>query len=246
MPRTAPSSGRPAGDGGRYALYFTPAHGSALERLGASILGYDAYTGEAVPRSGLSDLEREGLDAVTAEPRRYGFHATLKAPFRLAQGCSGGELGEAVQALAGSRAPVPVGRLQPVLLGRFVALVPAASSAELGRLAAECVTALDPFRASLSPAERRRRESARLTPRQARLLERWGYPYVLEEFRFHMTLTGPLPPDAREGWLGRLSSAFAPIARGEVSIDALTLLRQEPGEPFKVVERFPLAGEAHD
>lgn len=243
MLRRAPDRGQPAEEAARYAVYFTPARGSPLERFGASILGYDAHAGEAVPRPGWPDIECRALDAVTAAPRLYGFHGTLKAPFRLAQGCSEGGLGEAVQALAASRPPVPVGRLQPVLLGRFVALVPAAPSAGLGRLAAECVTALDTFRAPLTPVEQERRHSAGLTPQQTMLLDRWGYPYVLEEFRFHMTLTGPLPPEARESWLRRLSCAFEPIADAEVSIDALTLLRQDPGEPFRAVERFRLAGE---
>ena len=33
-----------------------------------------------------------------------------------------------------------------------------------------------------------------LTDRQEALLTQWGYPYVMEEFRFHITLTGALDP----------------------------------------------------
>lgn len=226
----------------RFAIYFTPPRGEPLERFGAAALAYDAYTGDAVARAGLPGIDDEALDAVTAEPRHYGFHATLKAPFRLRQGCTPAALADAVRGLAASQAAVAVGRLEPVLLGSFVALVPAVPPRRLDLLAAECVTSLDGFRAALDDAERQRRKRAGLTPRQSALLERWGYPYVFEEFRFHMSLTGPLAPDERERWLRQLSSAFEAIGQPDIVVDALTLLRQEAGAAFRVIERFPFSG----
>ena len=46
--------------------------------------------------------------------------------------------------------------------------------------------------ASTAP-QRRRPET--LSPRQRELLHRRGYPFVMEEFRFHPRLTGGLPQD---------------------------------------------------
>lgn len=231
------------GEAWRYAVYFTPAHGSPLDRFGAALLGYDAYTGRSIPQVGWPGVDDRALDAITAEPRRYGFHATLKAPFRLAEGCTPTALAEAVRSLATSHAVVPLGHLRPVLLGSFVALVPVVEAPGLDPLAAACVTTFDGFRAPLDERDRARRRSAGLSARQTELLERWGYPHVFEEFRFHMTLTGPLPPAEQEPWFRRLSSAFEPIAQADVVVDAITLLRQEAGAPFRVIERFPLKGE---
>lgn len=147
----------------RYAVYFTPKPETPLARFGAAVLGYEADAGERVPHLDWPGIDPTALEAITAEPRRYGFHATLKAPFRLAEGFAEEALADAVRALAASQPVVPVGRLRPVLLGAFVALVPAEPSRRLDLLAAECVAALDRFRAPLDKAEFARRCRAGLT-----------------------------------------------------------------------------------
>ncbi|ACL59076.1 DUF1045 domain-containing protein [Methylobacterium nodulans] len=220
-------------DATRYALYYTPDPGSALARFGNGILGYDSESGAAVPRlAGFADVE-----GVSVSPRSYGFHATLKAPMRLAAGRSEEDLLAAAAALAAHHPPVPVGRLVVATLDGFTALVPAESPAGLGIFAAECVAALDPLRAPLSEAERTRRRPERLSPRERALLDRWGYPYVFEFFRFHMTLTDALPVEDRAPWRERLSRAYG--AGEELVIDAVTLMRQDGDAPFRVLRRLP-------
>ncbi|MFK5600159.1 DUF1045 domain-containing protein [Methylobacterium sp. HMF5984] len=215
----------------RYALYVTPEPGSALAAFGEAVLG-DAHL------PGWDAAARAALAVVTAAPRVYGFHATLKAPMRLAAGRTEGDLLAACAALAQPRAPLAVGPLAVTLLGDFVALVPTAPPPGLGLLAAECVAALDPFRAGLTPAERARRQPERLDARRRALLDRWGYPHVFEAFRFHMTLTGRLAGDARETWRARLAAACPPTA---LTIDAITLLRQDGAAPFRILRRIPFA-----
>lgn len=223
----------------RYALYYTPPIRSALHRFGAAFVGYDAYTGEIVPRACLAGVAPSDIEAITGEPRRYGFHATLKAPMRLRSGRSEADLRAEVRQFAAAHASVPVGSLAVTLMGGFVALVPLAPSASLALLAAECVAAFDDWRAPM-PAQERLRRADGLSPRQAALLDRWGYPYVFEEFRFHMTLTGRLPPERRQAWLERLREAFGDLGRETVVVDALSLLRQDaPESPFRIVERIP-------
>lgn len=216
----------------RYALYFVPAPGSALGAFGTGVLGVDSADGREVPRP----AALAGIEAVTAAPRVYGFHATLAAPLRLAPGRDEGDLVAAVEALAHGHPPVPVGPLRVALIGAFVALVPAGPAPAVDLLAAECVAALDPLRAPLTDAERAKRRPERLDPRGQALLARWGYPHVFEAFRFHMTLTDALPEAEREPWRARLAEAFG---RAEpLVIDAVTLLRQEDGAPFRVLRRF--------
>ena len=227
----------------RYAIYFTPEQHSPLARFGAAILGYDCYEAQPVTRAAFPDVEPDGLHEITTEPRRYGFHATVKAPFRLAPGHTEAGLVEAVRDLAATLPPVPVGLVRVAALGGFVALIPVATSTELMLLAAECVASLYGFRAPLTEPDIARRQASGLDPRQMALLRRWGYPYVFDQFRFHMTLTGSLDPDAQRGWLARLTEAFAPHASEPITIDALTLLRQDgPEARFAVVERIRLQG----
>ena len=232
MTAITPEASAPVDAPTRYALYVTPEPGSALAAFGEAILG-DA------PPPAWDDAEKAALAAVTAEPRVYGFHATLKAPMRLASGRSEDDLLAACRDLAQARSPLPIGPLATVLLGDFVALVPREPPPELGLLAAECVAALDPFRAPPTPAERERRRPERLDPRRRALLDRWGYPHVFEAFRFHMTLTGQLTDDTREAWRARLATA-CPSA--PLTIDAFTLLRQDGGTPFRILQRIPFTG----
>jgi putative phosphonate metabolism protein len=223
----------------RYALYFTPPPGDPLGELGCTLLGYDCYTGELRPQPALPGIGGEEQHRFTEDPRLYGFHATLKAPFRLAEGSSETALRQDLLAFASQTPPVELGALVPALLGRFVALVPAAPSAALALFAAECLAAFEPHRAPLTDAERARRDPDSMPRGRAALLDRWGYPYVFEGFRFHMTLTGALPEERRALWLERLaqlSEGLSPVA-----IDAISLLRQDgPGHRFRVIERVPL------
>ena len=170
----------------RYAIYFLPDPASALWAFGCSVIGYDAMTGIPVARPDHPDLrETAGADTRT-DPRRYGFHATLKAPFVLRDGATENDLRVAVDDVAARRSRFVLPGLHVSAIGSFLALVPNQPDVRIDALAADCVTAFEPFRAPLSPADRQRRLKAPLTLRQTELLETWGYPYVLDEFRFHM------------------------------------------------------------
>jgi 2'-5' RNA ligase len=123
----------------------------------------------------------------------------------------------------------------------FIAVIPEAPSNELELLAAECVRAFDRFRAPLSAEDRARRNPQRLTRRQIEYLDRWGYPYVMEEFRFHMTLTGRLGKARREEVLTMLRSRFAGLGLAQLEIDRIALFRQTaPSARFTIIGDWPL------
>lgn len=223
--------------GPRFAIYFVPPAGSALYRFGAAVLGYDCYTGDSVERPRDSGLTQAEWAALTAEPRRYGFHATLKAPFRLRPELDPEDMLAGVRALAASIPTAPT--LEPVvgLIGGFVAIVPAAQSTALDDLAANCVTAFERFRLPLSAEERDKRMAAGLSLRQAANLDRFGYPYVFEEFRFHMTLTGRIGTDRRAEIHALLQGQFAKACgRGAIRLNRLALVLQDhPDAAFRVI-----------
>lgn len=227
----------------RYALYVTLPREIPLACFGASALGYECEGGNVVAQTVPSGLHPAAVAAATLAPSRYGFHATIVAPFRLAPGSTDGELVSALRSFGAACKPCPVGRLRVALLSRFIALVPVAPTPAISALAADVLTAFDAFRAPPSTADRERRIAAGLSARQLALLDRWGYPYVHEEFRFHMTLAGPLPAADCEHWLAAYQTAFAPLAQHALVVDAVSLLCQEaPASHFRLVERQPLSG----
>jgi putative phosphonate metabolism protein len=222
----------------RYAVYYAAEPGSALTHFGASLLGYDAYSGEEFPfPAGVPPDWREQ----TEDPRKYGFHATLKAPMALAAGRTEAQLLAACELFADAARPVPL--IRPVVdsISGFIAVIPSESSPELERLAADCTRAFDFFRAPLTPEDRARRNPAKLTARQCEYLDRWGYPYVMEEFRFHMTLTGRLPAERRDGVVAMLRDRFAAIDLATLEIDRIALFRQDDtASRFRIIGHWPL------
>lgn len=213
----------------RYALYFTAAPGSPLADFGDA-----ALNGNAPP-----SFSTEDWRAVTAEPSRYGFHATLKAPFVPAAGTTEDDLRAALHAFAAQQKLLAPITLELAALGRFSALVPAHPSEDLDAFAGRVVEVFDSWRAPLSEADRARRLQASLSERERENLERWGYPYVFGDFRFHMTLAGPIPPEHRAAVETALHALIGQHPGcTELRLDALTLLAEpERGAEFRIIER---------
>jgi putative phosphonate metabolism protein len=228
-------------DAPRYAIYYAAAAGSALDSFGAGLLGHDALSGEELPfPDGIEQFLPDWRE-ITRDPRKYGFHATLKAPMTLADGKTEAELLAACESFARSPRAIPV--IKPVVneIGDFIAVVPSQRSTELEQLAADAVNAFDGFRAPLTPADRARRRPEQLTPRQRDHLDLWGYPYVMDEFRFHMTLTGRLPAERREAVLAELRRRFATLRLAELAIDAIAVFwQQDTKSQFRIVQRYEL------
>lgn len=229
--------------GARYSVYYTPPPESPLARFGARVLGYDCFSGLDVPRRPIEGIEPSVLGLGTVQPRRYGFHATLVAPFRLGE-ASEADLVAAFTQYALQQSPVMLGSLRIAAIGDFVVLRPAQPVPEVEAFAGDCVAAFDTFRAPLSSEDRARRLASELTPRQADLMARWGYPYVLDEFRFHMTLAGPLPYAERKQFETQLEKAFGRLATHQVELSAISLMRQDDAAAsFRVLQCHRLSGK---
>lgn len=225
----------------RYAIYFLPPPDSMLYRFGASILGYDSYRGGSLD---FPDSVPAGWSEIVREPQTYGFHATLKAPFRLADGYSESDLLAAFAAGLPGQAVVRGGPLAVRHIGSFVAVMPSVFYDAVSALAATCVREFDRFRAPLTDDERTKRLQAPLTSAQRIHLEQWGYPYVFDTFRFHMTLTGSLRAEQRTQTLAFLAGAFAQLPDVQIlCIDRIALLRQDGnGQRFRVLATTILGG----
>lgn len=229
-------------DAQRFAVYVAPRPGTQPDTFGSMILGRDVDSGREVSAPAALAATFPQWRSLVAAAAHYGFHATLKPPFALADGVDRSRLTAEVAALARAYAPVPIGRMQIAQMGAFVALVPTAPPPALAAFAAAIVQTLDPLRAPLTAADRARRKPDSLTDRQRRYLDQWGYPYVLDEFRLHMTLSGPLQADQRARAAQLLGDLYAPFD-GPVTIDDLCIFTQSHRESaFRLQARQPLIG----
>lgn len=220
----------------RVALYWAPELDDPLHALGSAWLGRDAETGAALSQPALP-----GIGGLTADPRGYGLHATLKPPFRFAAPWA--ELRAAAAALAASTAPFALPPLYAANLDGFLALRESEPCPALNAFAAACVEALDPFRLPPTPEELARRRPERLPPQQRQHLERWGYPYVFDTWRFHVTLTRRLDDAERAAVLPAVTAHLGAAAARPRQVRQLCLFTQAgPGAPFLIAERLPLAG----
>jgi hypothetical protein len=201
-------------------------------------LGRDPESGAPMPQPDIADLEE-----VTAEPRAYGFHATLKPPMRLAQGRSWFDVVRAADELAADIAPFELPRLAVSDVHGFLALRETVDCPTLQALADACVERLDPLRAPLTETELARRRRAKLTARQDEMLVRWGYPYVFDTWFFHMTLTRRLSAEEKRVFMPAVEAHLGrAIAVARRVTDICLFVQPAPGEPFVIEERLKLRG----
>ncbi|VAV89659.1 Uncharacterized protein Atu0170, clustered with phosphonate utilization [hydrothermal vent metagenome] len=222
----------------RYAIFYTPAPGPPAD-FGAAWLGWDPVHGRRVAQCVIDGVD---VPEITETPRKYGFHGTIKPPFVLAEGQSEAKLRVAFAGFCETTAPVTTEALELAKLGSFLALQPGKPSAALLTMAADVVRGMDGFRVPLTGAQMARRRARKLSPEQDKMLERWGYPYVIDEFRFHMTLTGRVSKAQAGRIMHHLRLAIAPMIAAPFRVDALSLMGEDAAGMFHLIARCALGG----
>jgi len=230
----------------RYALFFAPQKDDPLTEAAAIWLGRDAFGGGEIDRPSLmGGQSREAFDAMTASPRRYGFHGTLKAPFELASGTSLAQLEDALAAYVAGLQPFLLPKFEVGRLGPFFALRTERPSDDLKALATNLVRDFDPFRAPLEEHDIARRKPERLSDSQRDNLMTWGYPYIFEDFRFHMTLSDPISEELADAFEQAAKCHFEAVLTAPRSVSAISLfVEAERGAPFTVLHQFPFGAGA--
>lgn len=224
----------------RFAIYFAPSATSNLWERAATWLGRDAADGDLFSGP-VAGIDRDRLLNLTQSANRYGFHATIKAPMALVEGASEAELRAALAEFAPRHQPIDLGRLQLASLQGFLALMLDGENEALQDFAAHVVEDFDPFRAPMGVKDRAARAGKGLSERQIELLDAYGYPYVFEEYRFHMTLTDRLAEADAHDIATAANTWFGPILDEPILLDRLALFHeQEAGKPFRRVGDFKL------
>ena len=221
----------------RYAVYFLCQPQSDLAAFASEWLGYDVERGEVLSQTRHPATPHNWI----SDPKRYGFHATIKAPFHLTSTRSPEDLLSSLSGVCAAERAIDLGPIQLRQIRDFLALVPETSHEALPALVQRCVEALDDLRAPLTPADRERRMGAQLSSREIELMDRWGYPYVCELYRFHMTLTNSLPQQDLTAASRILEDRLKGISLNQ-QLDSLSLCVQPTAsEPFRLLRRFPLS-----
>ena len=221
----------------RYAIYFMP--DGAFAEFGAHWLGWDPHT-----RTETKGFTLEGLplprELLIKSPQKYGLHATMKAPFRLAEGETEAGLLSAFNGFCMTHKTACAGQLQFSNMGGFLSLRPSSPLKELNQLAADCVTAFERFRRPATPEDLTRRRKVNLTAAQDHLLLKWGYPYVMDEFRFHITLTGRVNGSEAEQITTTLEAMIKPLLTNPFTINDLVLAAERQDGRFCILKRAKL------
>ena len=234
----------------RYAVYFAPRPDSAWWRFGSAWLGRDAVADAPVARPAGIAMDAAYVTRITTEPRRYGFHATLKAPFHLNPEYTARDVyvqaAHLASVLASTCVAATLPRVTLRVIDGFVALGydrEQSGAAAVHAIAAQCVLCFDNLRARPSASELARRLAAALSPRQTSLLQQRGYPFVLDEFRFHFTLTNRLRPEEQQPVIQVLSPVIDALNTRPLLFDALSIYMQPaPDAPFVVTRRYGFDG----
>jgi Protein of unknown function (DUF1045) len=225
----------------RYAIYYTPQPGTPLSAFGRSWFGRanDGATLQAFSDAGLTG---SGAHKPNILPSRYnGLHAALKASFCLREGIGVDALKARLISFARRRKPVETGPLTLARNGRYLVLRPINQTPALDWLAAQCVAAFDGFARPASAAERETHQSRHLNDHQRLLLKSFGDPHVLSEYRFHITLTGPLETAHLERVAQALWPMLEEICASGVSVDGLSLFGEPRGRsPLRLIGRYRL------
>ncbi len=225
----------------RYAIYYAPRRNSPLNRFGKSWLGRDALTGAALPQPELDGVFPEELTRLVSPAAFYGFHGTLKSPFSLSSTASKEALIKALKAFVAKETSFLLPKLVLIRMGRFLALTPEGPCPQLNALAERCVKFFDTFRRPLTQVELIRRRTAGLNPQQEKNLQKWGYPYVLDEFKFHLTLTGPIfNPILAEHLIQVINKQLLPLPMNAIEVNDICLfVKENEKKPFMLHSRYP-------
>lgn len=228
----------------RYAVFYSPQRLHSLSTFARGWFGFDPEKGLRVELRETLGLSWSLIESVTSEPARYSLHATLKAPFSLVTSRHLKSLRRATETLANSLSPITTGPLELTNLDGFLALCPTDHLQALSNLATRCVKELDMFRTPMSNEERERRiATTKLSPHQIGLLSEWGYPFVLDQFRFHITLTRRLTEMEQATLVPALKTRLERELRHPLTVDSICLYG-DPGNdlPFLLIDRYALSG----
>ena len=224
----------------RYAIYFSPYPDTFLDKVGSRWLGWNPKKGKITNHSKIKNPKFVDLKSITEKARIYGLHGTLKAPFVLKEKYSYKDLISDVELISKRHRKFIIRNLVLKKLGSFYALVPERSTKALKSLADDCVSSLDKFRKPPSSTELEKRRSNGLDFQEEVNLKKWGYPYVFNKYKFHITLTGEIRLGEEKNIRETIELNFQKVIGYPLPFLDICLFGQRDDRYFCELKRFSL------
>jgi putative phosphonate metabolism protein len=226
----------------RYAIYYAPEDGSSLDTFGQTWLGRDVRSSNSLEQPRVEGISSQKLKDIVSAAAHYGFHGTLKPPFYLKRPDLERHLFEDIALFALKQSPFYLPKLCLAQLGGFLALIPETPCPDVNRLADQCVRQFDSYRRTASVAELNRRRATGLTASQEHYLRKWGYPYVMNEFRFHLTLSGTISnPILAEHIKKGLENHLSRVELDSIRVESICIfIQNQVDKPFLLHSRYSL------
>ena len=229
----------------RYAIYYVPSENSELDLFGKCWLGWDPYKGVETTKSDLSKLPSfKKFSSLVLTPKQYGFHGTIKAPFRLKNEYTYNDLENKVREISKQIHSFYFDQLIIKKLGNFIGLIPT-NNLKINAVSNKFVEELDYLRDELSESEIKKRKPHKLTSNQKQMLFKWGYPYVFNEFKFHLTLTSKLNVVEIDEVFRSLQNILKQVNLNKISFNNICIFGQKNDEKFYFVKRFNFNNLTH-
>ncbi len=229
----------------RYAIYYAPIENPELDLFGKCWLGWDPYKGEETTKSDLSKLPSfKKFSGLVLTPKQYGFHGTIKAPFRLKNKYTYSDLENKVREISKQIQSFHLDKLVIKKLGNFIALTPS-KNLKVNDVSNKFVEGLDFLRDDLSEDEIKKRHPHKLSFNQKKMLFKWGYPYVFNEFKFHLTLTGKLRIEEIDNVYKYLQTILKSVNLRKIHFKSICIFGQKTDEKFYFIKKINFTHSKH-
>ena len=231
----------------RVAIYFLPKKNSSLENFGKNLLGRDINKKKKISltRRQKYFINRgftyfDELKDYCEQPAKYGFHATLKAPFRLKRNVKTKNFYDVISHIAAQHSRFKIKGLKIVYSKKFTFITSRKPNKLLINLENDLVKHLDTFRAELNKTEIKKRIPDSLTFKQNKYLKEWGYPFVFDQFKFHMTLMNQNNNKLSNKQKLELEKLIYKISNNVIEFNEISLLGENKNGYFEEIKRFKL------
>ncbi|MEU8642057.1 DUF1045 domain-containing protein [Streptomyces sp. NPDC048674] len=225
------------------AVYIIPSQDSRIYQFGSSVLGYDIYRAQAIPASQDLTFARECV----GESAEYGFHATLADALYFSSEQQIERVRAEVRFLSQEFKPFHLDGLEPAVSphdGRAAIIRAQDSSGTVESIHHELVSRV--YRLAVSSTYLTGQTTKALPgdgQRAQMMLERYGSPFILENFMLHFTVCGSCPEEATSGIVDGVRQKMGGILRERVFVDQIVLVTKRPGQSrWTIEESFPLCG----
>lgn len=223
----------------RYIISFAPKSTSMFWKLGALWFGYDASRNAYTKNTLVPGMPKEHHDAAVTTARRSGFNIILTGPFQLTAGMPEELLKTTISLYCQSLSTLQTGPLSIIETAHKLSISAQEISPQVQKLADDIVLEFNAFRLPANPLPEDSPIRAALTPGQLKNLIEWGQPYIFEELKFQIPLTGRLPEKMSGPLKSFLEGRFIECLKTGFEIDNLSLFRLSgTKDPAELVDQF--------